>query len=348
MHARARIRRPSPRFAGLAIGLAAAFALSACQQIEYGEDDEDEDWERPDFPWWEEAGEDDPPNNSSSSSAGSSSSGSSGSTTTGTPKLDLPPGDIPAVPCTTVDLLFVIDNSNSMLDEQANLIASFDGFIAGIQDNLDEANDYHIGVVTTDDYVANDPECQELGALVTQTFEGSCGPFAEGAFITLADELEGSFTCAANVGVDGSNDERPIDAMLTALSPELNAEGGCNAGFLRDDALLVVVLITDEDDGVIFGQGSAGDPGDWFGELVGLKGFESNVVVLALAGVPPPNNCSFNDPLEGADVAWRITDFVERFSYGRLGDVCADDYAGFFDDSLDIIDMACTNFMPEG
>ena len=45
--------------------------------------------------------------------------------------------------------------------------------------------------------------------------------------------------------------------------------GQCNEGFRRDDALLVIVLITDEEDDhetvPLFGAfGSAGEPPDWF------------------------------------------------------------------------------------
>ncbi|MBZ5707871.1 hypothetical protein K7C98_01270 [Nannocystis pusilla] len=69
-------------------------------------------------------------------------------------KLDLPeelPGDRPGVGgCKKADFLFVIDNSGSMAGEQANLIASFPGFIATITQTI-AAQDYHIMAVPTDD-----------------------------------------------------------------------------------------------------------------------------------------------------------------------------------------------------
>ena len=46
--------------------------------------------------------------------------------------------------CDLVDILFVIDDSNSMVAEQQHLIASFDGFIEGIQANLTDVNDYRL------------------------------------------------------------------------------------------------------------------------------------------------------------------------------------------------------------
>ena len=54
------------------------------------------------------------------------------------------------------------------------------------------------------------------------------------------------------------------DSLLTALSPEYMGDGGCNANFLREDAVLVVTIITDEDDS---GNDpyftSPGDPAGW-------------------------------------------------------------------------------------
>ena len=47
----------------------------------------------------------------------------------------------------TVDVLFVIDNSGSMGEEQQNLRDNFAGFINGAQQF---SNDYHLGIVTTD------------------------------------------------------------------------------------------------------------------------------------------------------------------------------------------------------
>jgi hypothetical protein len=317
------------------LAVALLLALGGCQQIPVSSDDGsyDDEWDRTDIPWGDPnpEGGDPPPE------------GETGDEDGPPPKLDMP-DEMPATQCKVVDLLFVIDNSNSIAAEQANLIASFDGFIAGIQTYLDEANDYHVGVVTTDAYALNEEPCRELGALVTSSAAGSCGPWVAGRYISLADDLAAAFTCAADVGGDGNTDEHQIEAALRAVSPELGAPGACNEGFLRDDALLVLVLITDEDDGALFGQGSPGSPGDWFAELVSRKGVESNVVVLALAGVPPPNACNADLPFEGAQIAYRIRQFVEMFSYGEVGDVCVDDYSSFFDASLEVIHDACINF----
>jgi hypothetical protein len=55
----------------------------------------------------------------------------------------------------------------------------------------------------------------------------------------LADNLG----CMIRLGTDGCGFEQPLEAARRALSDQ-----PANAGFLRDDALLAVVLLTDEDD----------------------------------------------------------------------------------------------------
>src|SRR5690606_16495133 len=126
----------------------------------------------------------------------------------------------------------------------------------------------------------------QLGALVTRTggedsSEQDCLPYASGErYMNEADDLAAKFHCAALVGVDGDGDEQPMRAMELALGPALAGPGGCNEGFIREDALLVVVVITDEEDDHEVADacvdapkaGSPGEPIDWYESVVGLKG----------------------------------------------------------------------------
>lgn len=268
------------------------------------------------------------------------------------PKFDLgdspdpvDPGSQEAKPCVKIDLLFVVDNSSSMKQEQVNLVASFPTFVSEMQEQLKDAESLHIGVVSTDEYEHNEPLCADtLGALVTQTGgEGAsgavCGPYAGGhRFMTEDDDLPTAFTCAAQVGIDGSGDEMPIDAALAALGPDLASPGSCNEQFMREDALLVLVIITDEEE-----DGSAGDPPQWFSAITGLKGgVETNIVVLSLIG---PKNPACKD---AAEIGERLTEFTEMFTYGSVGQICAANYQMFFHDAIAGIAEACDNFMPPG
>ena len=286
---------------------------------------------------------------------GGSSSG--GGTTTGAPappRFDLGGGaDIPeAAPCPGIDVLFVIDDSYSMADEQANLVASFPGFSDGLLALVDGGLDVHVGVVTTDAYAFNEAGCTMVGALTTRTggtgsSNAMCAPFSEGRYLTGADDLVADFACAAQVGTEGDPKERPVLAALEALAPTNLGEGGCNAGFRRAGAVFVTVIVTDEDDL----EDTPGTPGDWYEDLVARAGGDpARVIVLSLVGHPKPNLCppfQWNGS-EGAQIASQLIEFTELFGpNGMVGDVCAPDYAPFFDEALALIETTC-DALPAG
>jgi hypothetical protein len=274
--------------------------------------------------------------------------------------------DVEEEGCKKVDLLFVIDNSGSMKDEQSNLVGSVPAFIEAIQVQLADTAGYHIGVISTDAYEYNVGCEEQEGAMIVATGgEGSsdkiCGPFAEGhTYMTEMDDLDVAFTCAAQLGIDGDGDERGMQTMQAALSDPMNQPGDCNDGFLRDDALLVIVVITDEeDDHEIEGcdqdalPGSDGEPADWYAGVVAAKaGIETNIVVLALIGPPGPDPalCRALDKCEGgiigAEVADRIAEFTTMFTHGFIGRVCEPSYASFFEEAVGVIDSACEDFDP--
>lgn len=130
------------------------------------------------------------------------------------------------VPESKVDILFVVDNSGSMGDEQDTLVAGFDGFIekASVWDVK-----YRIGVITTDVKAGQ-------GHLV-------------GYPTYVTNENPAPFKANALVGIKGSGNERGLHTAWLALQPTALAASGPNAGFLRDDALLAIIWISDEDEG---------------------------------------------------------------------------------------------------
>ncbi len=306
---------------------------------------------------------------SAGTATGAASAGEDGGSTTEGTKFDVGHGATAgadggdASTCTNVDILFVIDDSGSMADQQQSLINSFSGFVAGMQQQLANAASYHVGVVTTDAYTYNEDGCQNLGDLVTKTGGGSssnqdCKPFGTGLRYLDDSEpdLDAAFSCIAQVGVFGSDDEKIMRAMLNALKPGNNAPGACNEGFSRLDSLLVIVLVTDEDDvpepymcdpNDPFGPnpcetvGSGGDKDSWYAELLTYKAnIPENIVVLSLIGRSADNAC-------GAQVASKLFGFTNLFGeHGYVGDVCAGDYAPFFTDALPVIEQACQDYIP--
>jgi hypothetical protein len=123
-----------------------------------------------------------------------------------------------------VDVLFVVDNSGSMADDQARLAANFDRFIAAGFGNRNMS--FHIGVTTTD------------------VIGGSGGPLVGGFLTDRTTGLADRFAQQALVGTGGLGIELGLEAMRRALD---SAETR-NAGFLRADAALSVVIVSDEED----------------------------------------------------------------------------------------------------
>jgi hypothetical protein len=330
----------------------------------------------------------------STSGSGEGASGDAGDGDGGvrfdTPSGDDRGGDGGDTGCQKVDFLFVVDRSGSMADEQQNLVRSFGGFIETIRSTL-RAQDYHIMVVDTDPGV--DPalcrdacmaipsgscmnlpcsdvmsgvvgDCELVGGagIVTNKTGMSCDIAGGTRYLTDGQpDLEGTFACLADVGTDGSGNEAPMAIMLRAAAPMQSAAGGCNEGFLREDAILVVTFITDEEDdhqapgpGSPGGSGSPGEPADWYAELLAAKGArEDAVVVLGLIGDTdqPGAVCAPLSALQGtgAEPSPRLRDFVGRFgARGHAGSVCAPDYTPFFAEAVSVVDAACDEFIPPG
>jgi hypothetical protein len=142
----------------------------------------------------------------------------------------------------------------------------------------------------------------------------------------------------------GSGDDTMMDATLAALRPD-TAAGSCNAGFVRDDALLVVVLVELGDDAR--GDTSGGNAQAWHDALVAAKGGEADdVVVLGLVpdGDLPDGTCPATGAVEPFAVELRT--FVDGFEYGAWGSSCALSYDDFFRDAAALIGDACDRVRP--
>lgn len=164
-------------------------------------------------------------------------------------------------------------------------------------------------------------------------------------------DLAAAFACAAKVGTGSSADtEQPMEAMVAALANDGPA-AACNEGFLRDDAILVVTFITDEDDDP---TDSTGNAAGWYEAIKSAKaGNDHAVVVLGLFGDndQPDGICTplSHDFATGAEPAPRLREFVGMWGdRGHIGTICAEDYLPFFSSAVDSIGVACDEFVPQG
>ena len=272
----------------------------------------------------------------------------------------------PETGCQKVDILFVIDNSGSMADNQEKLIQNFPGFAQSIEERLGEKVDYHVGVVTSDAFAGNVPECQMLGALVSQT-AGADGTaqqcFETGRsdrFLTGEDDVSGRFSCIANVGSTGSATEDLIGAARAALAG--TTTGSCNAGFLRADSLLVLAFLTDEDtltadeafgsweDGLAAMEIGLGEASPDHFTSKWIKGIADasqhhpdNTVILSITTGVPGNQCSTEEMGQDASM---LLDYTSKYKYHHTVDICASSYGEPLLAALDPVDTACQNYEP--
>lgn len=159
------------------------------------------------------------------------------------------------------DILFVIDNSGSMAEEQSGIATELPAFIEELQKGAGVAQDFRVGVITTSVYLRADnngdgtpePTIQfptQAGRL--QPVHAADGTETGERFLSAGDpQLLEKFSRLVRQGITGSGQEAPFEAVRRAVSAPLTdtpVEQGGNGGFLRDGARLLVVLVTDEED----------------------------------------------------------------------------------------------------
>lgn len=236
----------------------------------------------------------------------------------------------------SVDVLLVVDNSCSMIDEQIKLGSNFDAFI---EEFVNAQVDYQIGVTTTD---MVDP--LHKGRLQGETKLITSDMAFEEASAVFADNVH---VCAT-----GSGFEKGLDAARSALTePVLSEE---NAGFLRSDAALAIVFVSDEDDLSV-------DPvGDYLDFFFGLKGDPAyrarDLVTMSSVVGDLPGGCEQQSPpiLDCADGVDELdgdglidcadpdcaSSWVCDFDVVGEGD-CADGIDGDNDGAIDCADADC-------
>jgi hypothetical protein len=174
---------------------------------------------------------------------------------------------IPAVASRNIDMLFVVDNSGSMLEEQTSLQGNFRRLIQVLENTPGGLPSVHIGVISSDVGLgidAGDAACGAVGDDGRMGLVGGC-PGVDGAFLrdlqndngtrdtNYQGDLSEAFSCLANLGTFGCGMEQPLESIRRALD-----NNPANEGFIRDNAYLAIIIVSDEDDC------SASDPASFF------------------------------------------------------------------------------------
>ena len=222
-------------------------------------------------------------------------------------------------PASEVDILWVIDNSNSMAEEQERVAQGFESFI----ENIENTNvDFQLGVVTTDMDFDNEQRAELVG-----------NPYV----LTPEDDYVQGFKNLVRVGTDGSDKEKGLSAALTALTEPWISDA--NAGFLRDDAILSIIFVSDEndcsDDDALANDDSVAcyekqekliPIVDLIHEFRGIKGAGGPRVIAS--GIVGPQVA------DGCDGSWpghRYTALATGLG-GQVGNICDDDYSALMYD----------------
>jgi hypothetical protein len=206
-----------------------------------------------------------------------------------------------------IDVLFMIDDSSSMVRDQANLVMSLSAFMDVLKAMPGGLPDVHLAVVTSDMGAGDGSisgcaghgdngvfryaptgSCVETGLLPGATFIADTGGAAPETNFGLAD-VTSVLECIAQTGSEGCGYEHQLASVARALGADGSPAPPENVGFLRPDAALAIIMLTDEDDcsapidSVIFDNGSndglastVGPPGQFrcmeFGYLCRLGG----------------------------------------------------------------------------
>src|SRR5690606_14434297 len=192
-----------------------------------------------------------------------------------------------------IDILFVVDDSGSMDQEQQALADNFPEFIRVLESLEGGLPNVHLGVISSN--VGTGPEglggsaCSGNGDNGILQVPAGCQALNDGKrFIVdrlvnaetgerqtnYSGTLSEQFSCMAQLGIDGCGFEQHLESMKRALE-----NSNENGGFLREDAFLAVIFIQDEDDcsahdRSMFASDGTDDVGSQLGELSSFRCFE--------------------------------------------------------------------------
>ena len=222
-----------------------------------------------------------------------------------------------------VDILIVNDNSFSMYAEQQKMAQRFGSFISSISDL-----DYHIGMTTTD---AESSGGSHQGELLK--WFGTESPVITPATVNAADAFlntvarKETLNCSGGFGFGcPSGDEQPIKNVIQALE----ARETFNAGFFREAADLIVIILSDEDEAS--DGGSSATRGSVLVERFhSIYGYSKNLRVHGIVVRPDDTQCLAAQRAQaGNDLGSQYGRHVAELAQltgGTVGDICADDYS---------------------
>jgi hypothetical protein len=226
-----------------------------------------------------------------------------------------------------VDTLIVIDNSGSMSYEQLNMAHRFENFI----DKLNGLN-WRLGITTTD--TRTDSTNSELKDGRLLLFSG-----LNKYYLTSQDDISSVKTAFAETiqrkASEGSGNEQGILATYRAIERALDSSttGNPNLGFIRQEATLAIIVVTDSDES---GKLTSKSLPENLIEFVQSKYPEKNFKFNSIIVKPNDINCKNNKAVYTNSLNSLATNSNETYGMryyqlseltgGIVGDICAEDY----------------------
>ncbi|HEX3902677.1 MAG TPA: hypothetical protein VH853_07485 [Polyangia bacterium] len=174
--------------------------------------------------------------------------------------LDAPDSSLPS----NVDLLFAIDDSSGMPGMQEKLADQIPRILQTLE-SLPRAPNLHVAVVSSDLGAPGDSPaltgCTSVGdeGVFQAKAHGNCSDTtltAAAAFVSdvdgvrnyLAPEISTVVQCIVPLGGQGCAFGHTLASVARALGADGSPAPAANAGFLRADATLAIIILSDEDD----------------------------------------------------------------------------------------------------
>jgi hypothetical protein len=239
--------------------------------------------------------------------------------------------------CKHVDVVIALDNSGSMKEEKdAMRDIAFPGFATSLINVAGGLDDFRVGVLDA---------CNRPANFHTRGLGGSCNFHGGSVWMdSSSPNLVSEFKCVGDIDSSDmlcsgdSDDEQPATAAAEALEPAWTGPNMANAGFLRDDALLVVVAITDEDEQPVPGA----DAQAVYNRLVAIKGDVNKMVFLGIGGAS-----SCDGAYGSAKEATKLKNVTQKFidqQRGVFWDLCKGNLDQGLTQALTVINSACEDF----
>lgn len=252
------------------------------------------------------------------------------------------------------DILWQIDNTPTMSDEQSKLAQNFESFIRYLT-QADPPVDFHLGIITNDLGAAG-PILRQVPGNVSRFIACDVVNNTQTCNVGTSQQVVDAFKAMVKVGTTGFGIEHNFMNIELALTPPLLANGGANDGFLRADASLFIIDVSDEDDmscdalnvegpGVVCrnspycgcrddGQLSVGKTTYYARFIEGLKGFgREHLVTYAAIGAPNDHELQAGSgyfgcgDLNGQFGLWaKRREAVATATGGTMVDICSADY----------------------